>query len=47
MISHAIRRLTETRRRAERDPAAQDEVEFWEGRVVRLIEKQGQTGDEQ
>ena len=43
MISHAIRRLAETLHKAEHDPTAQDEVEFWEDRVVRLIDKQGQT----
>jgi len=43
LISHAIRRLAETQRRAEHDPTAQDEVEFWEDRVVRLIDKQDET----
>jgi hypothetical protein len=44
LISHAVRRLAETQRRVERDPAAQEEVAFWEDRVVRLIDKQDQTG---
>jgi hypothetical protein len=45
MVSHAIRRLAETQRRAEHDQTAQDEVEFWEERVVRLIDKQDETDD--
>ena len=40
LISHAIRRLRETDRKAECDQSAQDEVEFWEARVIRLIDKQ-------
>jgi hypothetical protein len=40
LISHAIRRLREIERKAERDPSAQDEVEFWEARVIRLIDRQ-------
>jgi hypothetical protein len=40
LISHAIRRLNETERKAERDPSAQEEVEFWAARVIRLIDKQ-------
>jgi hypothetical protein len=39
LISHAIRRLSETERKAERDQLAQEEVEFWEARVIRLIDK--------
>jgi len=40
LISHAIRRLHETERKAEHDPSAHDEIEFWEARVIRLIDKQ-------
>jgi hypothetical protein len=34
LIRHAIRRLNEAERKAERDPSAQEEVDFWETRVI-------------
>ena len=43
LISHAIRRLSETERKAERDPSAQEEVEFWEVRIMRLIHNQNEN----
>jgi hypothetical protein len=45
LISHAVRRLKETQRVAECDPAAQDEVEFWETQVVRLMDKQDEPAN--
>jgi hypothetical protein len=45
LISHAVRRLRHAEAKAARDASAQDEVEFWEAQVVRLIDKQDETTD--
>jgi hypothetical protein len=45
LISHAIRRLRQAERKAARDASAQDEVEFWEAQVVRLMDKQDETAN--
>jgi hypothetical protein len=45
LISHAVRRLRRAEGKAARDASAQDEVDFWETQVVRLIDKQDQTTD--
>jgi hypothetical protein len=45
LISHAVRRLRNAEGKAARDASYQDEVEFWEAQVVRLMDKQDRTTD--
>jgi hypothetical protein len=45
LISHAIRRLRQAEGKAARDASAQDEVEFWEAQVVRLMNKQDEPAN--